>query len=310
MAIPPQEGSGVKAGDRPDAVLIAGPTASGKSGMALNLANRWGGEIVNVDSMQIYPVLDVLTARPPVDDLNRFPHHLYGCADPAAAWSVERWRLDAERVMADIRHRGAVPIFVGGTGLYFRALDDGLSRVPEISSEIRESVRNNLQTLGSEALHKQLKTLDEAGAFRLKPGDSHRIARALEVVLSTGKPLAHFQAELDSPPLTKGLNCERIVLFPPRLLLHERINARAEWMLDNGAIEEVEKLLALDLPASATLLKAIGVRQISEYLCGKIDRPTLVAQLQAATRQYAKRQCTWFRGQFGPEWRFLTEYQS
>ncbi|MEM9732689.1 MAG: tRNA (adenosine(37)-N6)-dimethylallyltransferase MiaA [Pseudomonadota bacterium] len=296
-------------GKRPDAVLIAGPTASGKSALALQAAQHWGGEIVNVDSMQIYPVLHVLTARPPQEDLACVPHHLYGYADPAQTWSTERWRLDAQGVMAEIKAKGAIPVLVGGTGLYFRALDEGLSRVPPIPETIREDVRHRLVRDGSEALHGELASLDRAGAQGLAPGDSHRIARALEVVLATGKPLAHFQNQVDSPPLTQGMKCHRIILEPPRPVLHERINTRSEWMLNNGAVEEVEELLKLHLPHTATIMRAIGVPQISDYLAQTIDRKLLLERLQAATRQYAKRQSTWFRGQFDARWQRLTFHQ-
>ncbi|MEL7274347.1 MAG: tRNA (adenosine(37)-N6)-dimethylallyltransferase MiaA [Pseudomonadota bacterium] len=309
MAVSLQNFKQLAGGVRPDAVLIAGPTASGKSALALEAAQHWGGEIVNVDSMQIYPVLHVLTARPPEEDLARVPHHLYGYADPAVAWSVERWRLDANRIMGEVKGRGAIPVLVGGTGLYFRALDEGLSRVPAIPAAIRDEVRQRLERHGSETLYAELAALDGQGAAALKPGDSHRIARAMEVVLATGQPLSHFQSQTDAPPLTDGLNCARFILEPPRPVLHERINARSAWMLDNGAVEDVEKLLRLNLPKTMTIMRAIGVPQIGDYLAQTIDRHTLLERLQAATRQYAKRQSTWFRGQFDARWQRLTFHQ-
>jgi tRNA dimethylallyltransferase len=287
---------------RPDAILIAGPTASGKSKLAIEEAERWGGEIVNTDSMQIYPILDVLTARPDPEDRARIPHHLYGTAAPEIAYSAARWLEDAGTIAQAIWARGSIPIFVGGTGLYFRVLDQGLANTPNIPEDIRVSIRNELKRSGSEKLHCQLAELDPEGAARLKPGDGHRIARALEVVTATNQPLSFYQNSPREDPLLAGKMARRLVLMPSRPALHTRINSRSEWMFDNGAVDEVAALLKLQLPADATVLKAIGVRQIGSFLHGEISLNQALEQVKAATRQYAKRQSTWFRGQLNQYW--------
>lgn len=289
---------------RPDAILIAGPTASGKSKLAVELALQWGGEIINTDSMQIYPVLDILTARPDKSDLKKVPHHLYGFAPLERPYSAALWLEQARQQTEDIRSRDAVPVFVGGTGLYFRAIEEGLARIPDIPDETRQLVRSRLTLEGSEALHRELTQLDPEGAARLKTGDSHRIARALEVVLATGKPLAHYQNQQGHPPVIAGNRVEKIVLMPKREVLHHRINLRTDWMLENGALDEARELLALKLPPHSTVLKAIGVRQLEKLLYGEFALNQAKEQIKAATRQYAKRQSTWFNGQFDAGWQF------
>ncbi|MEM9677542.1 MAG: tRNA (adenosine(37)-N6)-dimethylallyltransferase MiaA, partial [Pseudomonadota bacterium] len=201
--------------------------------------------------------------------------------------------------------QGKVPIFVGGTGLYFRALDHGLANTPEIEPNLRRSVRDDLIVRGSEVLHRRLQEHDPTGAEGLRPTDGQRIARALEVVLQTGKPLAHFQANSASLALLSGRRVERFVLMPERADLHARINKRARIMLENGALEEVKALLALDLPEGSTVLRAIGVSQLSSFLAGELSQNDALEALRAATRQYAKRQSTWFRGQLDDRWKVL-----
>lgn len=289
---------------RPDAILIAGPTASGKSKLAIDEALRWGGEIVNTDSMQVYPVLDVLTARPDADDLKKVPHHLYGFADPAAPYSVARWLDDAQSVAEEIWKRDRIPVFVGGTGLYFRGLQDGIAETPEIPANIRTEIRSELSQFGSEKLHQKLSSLDPVGAAKLRPGDGHRIARALEVILATGRSLSHYQNQPHSDAILAGKSARKIVIMPERALLHSRINQRADWMIENGAVEEVEALLKLNLPPQVTVLKAIGVSQLGSFLHGKLSLNEAKEQIKAATRQYAKRQSTWFNGQFDENWMF------
>ena len=291
---------------RPDAILIAGPTASGKTRHALELANQFDGEIVNADSMQVYPVLRVLTARPDDDELAQAPHHLYGHAAIEKPYSVARWIADVEGVLVDLKNRDKVPIFVGGTGLYFRALLEGLSPVPDIPEHIRNDVRASLIEEGSEALHLKLQQLDHEAAARLAPGDSHRIARALEVVLATGNPLSVHHAQDDGlGGILSGIASEKVILLPGKPILHERIHQRADLMMKFGAVEEVEKLLSLNLPSEATVLKAIGVKQISSFLEGNISFPQVLELLKTATRQYAKRQSTWFRNQFDDSWKII-----
>jgi len=282
--------------------LIAGPTASGKSQLAVDFAERLGGVIVNADSMQIYPVLRVLTARPSLADEARVCHQLYGHACLSEPYSVARWLEDVVPVLDRLLEAGQTPIFVGGTGLYFKALEEGLARVPEILPAIRADVRQSLDDAGSVALHARLQKHDPEGAARLRPSDGQRIARALEVVLSTGLPLATFQAATKANGLVSGMRLERIVLEPERPILHERINARTDRMFDEGAVEEVERLLDLNLPPEATVLRAIGVEQIGKLLRGEEDLSNTISRIKALTRQYAKRQSTWFRGQFGNAW--------
>ncbi|MEE9315054.1 MAG: tRNA (adenosine(37)-N6)-dimethylallyltransferase MiaA [Rhizobiaceae bacterium] len=289
---------------KPDAILIAGPTASGKSKLALELARRYGGEIVNTDSMQIYPVLRVLSARPDEVDMAQTPHHLYGYAPIEEPYSVARWLEDAKQKANELWKRDVVPIFVGGTGLYFKALEEGLAGTPDIPSQIRAEIRADLLRDGSEKLHGRLQKLDPKGAENLQPSDGHRIARALEVVVSTGNSLQFFQNQPVSQPLLSGKNCQRLVLMPERSLLHTRINSRTEQMMDEGAIDEVRALLALNLPIEATVLKAIGVPQLSDFILGKQALNESVEKIRAATRQYSKRQSTWFKGQFSDDWQF------
>ncbi len=289
---------------RPDIILIAGATASGKSKLALDLAERWGGEIINTDSMQIYPRLRVLTARPDAVDMAQIPHHLYGYAPIQEAYSVARWLEDVKKTVDGLYARGVVPIFVGGTGLYFKALEEGLAGTPEIPSKIREKIRGELILGGSQTLYDQLIELDPEGAKKLKHTEGQRIARALEVVVASGKPLQFFQDQPVPTPLLSGKNCQRTVLLPDRAVLHQRISERADLMIEQGAIEEVRGLLALELPEEATVLKAIGVRQIRDYILGKQNLKEAIMRVKAATRQYSKRQSTWFRGQFSSDWRF------
>ena len=291
--------------ERPDAILIAGPTASGKSKYALDLAERWYGEIVNTDSMQIYPVLDILTARPDAGDLKQVPHHLYGFASLDEPYSVARWLKDATSVAEEIWTAGKIPVFVGGTGLYFKGLDEGLTKIPEIPNAIRSDIRQRLICDGSEVLYEQLLALDAEGAAQLRPSDGQRIARALEVITATGQPLSLFQRAPMAPSFLAGKNVMRTILMPERDVLHDRINRRADWMLEDGALGEVERLLALNLPEEATVMKAIGVKQLRNYIYGEYSLNHAKTLIKAATRQYAKRQSTWFRGQFQKKWDFF-----
>jgi len=283
------------------ALLIAGPTASGKSALALKLARELGGEIVNADSMQVYGVLDRLTARPDAADLAEIPHHLYGHVPPTEIYSTGIWLDQVSEVIAGIRARGRLPVVVGGTGLYFRALTGGLSDMPPIPDDIRNELRARLETEGVEALHAELAELDPAMAERLRPADRQRILRALEVVRATGQSIAGFQGR-GSAKLVDPLSARCLVLEPERPVLHERINGRFASMMEEGAIDEVRALLKLDIPPQHPAMKAIGVRQIADYLAGRLSREQAIELASTATRQYAKRQMTWFRNQLGEEW--------
>lgn len=288
--------------------MIAGPTASGKSALALDLAREHGGEIVNADSMQVYGVLDRLTARPNPDDLGAVPHHLYGHVPPQTAYSTGLWIEQAGDAIADIRGRGALPIVVGGTGLYFRALTGGLSDMPSIPDVIRDTLRARLETDGIEPLYAELVKHDPGMAERLRPADRQRILRALEVVLATGRSIAQFQGR-GRPAIIDPSGARCIVLDLPRPLLHARINTRFAKMVDEGALEEVKKLIALDIPTQHPAMKAIGVSQLSEYLAGRLSLDEAVELARIATRQYAKRQMTWFRNQLDQHWDRVSHWE-
>lgn len=290
-------------------MLIAGPTASGKSALALALAARADGEIVNADSMQLYRELPVLSAAPTAADRVRVPHHLYGVASVREPFSVARWLDLAAGAIGEVRARGRLPIVTGGTGLYFRALLEGLSEVPAIDPGIRREVRGLVAAEGAEAAHRLLAREDPAMAARLRPGDSQRIARALEVARSTGRSLAEWQAADAAGPLAQDIAAgavARLVLMPPRDWLRARCDARFDVMLEAGALEEVAALPPHDpdLPA----LKALGIPQLRAALAGQLPLDEAVAAAKAATRQYAKRQATWFRNQCA-DWAMIEEQQ-
>lgn len=278
------------------AVLIAGPTASGKSALALDLAVRLGGTVINCDSMQVYRDLRVLTARPTPAEEARAPHRLYGHADAAVNHSAGMWVTDATAALAEARAAGRLPIFVGGTGLYFKALTRGLSAVPEIPPAIREAVRARLERDGPEALYRELARHDGAMAERLKPRDRVRIARALEVVEATGRSLADWHRE-GLPPLLPPGETVAVFLAPERGALYARIDARFEAMMEEGALAEVAALMARDLDPLLPAMKAHGVPALMRFLRGEITRAEATTIGQTDTRHYAKRQFTWFRHQ-------------
>jgi tRNA dimethylallyltransferase len=280
------------------AVLIAGPTASGKSALALELADRIGGTVINTDSMQVYRDLRVLTARPTPQEEARVPHRLYGHADAAVNYSAGMWVADAEAALVEARAAGRVPVFVGGTGLYFKALTRGLSAVPPIAPEIRDDIRARLERDGPEALHRELARRDPVMAERLKPRDRVRIARALEVVEATGRSLADWHGE-GLPPLLPPADTVAVFLAPERAALYARIDARFKAMLEHGALEEVAALAARGLDPLLPAMKAHGVPALIRYLSGAIGREEAIAMGQTDTRHYAKRQFTWFRHQLG-----------
>ncbi|MGI9354364.1 MAG: tRNA (adenosine(37)-N6)-dimethylallyltransferase MiaA [Rhizobiaceae bacterium] len=290
---------------KPDAILIAGPTASGKSQLALESARRVGGEIVNTDSMQIYDVLRALTARPSTEDEAVVSHHLYGFVSPLESFSVAKWLKLATTIADEIGARGNVPVFVGGTGLYFKALENGLADVPVIPEEIRAPIRQALLQDGSEALHRRLASVDAESAACLLPSDGQRVARALEVFEAAGKSLKSFQQDAKSIAYLNRRCVDKILLMPERAKLHKRINLRTTWMMEHGAVGEVRNLLAVDLPPDATVMQAIGVKPLDAYLSGRSSFEEALEKTRDATRQYAKRQSTWFRRQHGDEWRHI-----
>ncbi|MER9874383.1 MULTISPECIES: tRNA (adenosine(37)-N6)-dimethylallyltransferase MiaA [unclassified Mesorhizobium] len=287
-----------------NAILIAGPTASGKSAIALDLAERNGGVIVNTDSMQGYSVLDVLTARPGPAELARVPHFLYGHVDPSTAYSTGAWLRDVTKLMDDGTLSERPVIFVGGTGLYFRALTEGISEMPDIPKSIRDRWRYELQEQGAVRLHRILLREDSAAGMMLRPTDGQRIVRALEVLDASGRSILEWQAARGRPLIDRS-SARFFVIEPERAALVERIDARFDSMLDKGALDEVKQLSALGLDPDLPAMKAIGVRELQAALAGAISFPEAIERAKIATRQYAKRQTTWFRHQLGPEWRRL-----
>jgi tRNA dimethylallyltransferase len=282
---------------RPPLVVIAGPTASGKSALAFALAQQNGGVIVNADSAQIYCDLPLLSAAPTAEERGDPEHRLYGVLDGALPCSAADWAEMARQEIADIHANNRVPILVGGTGLYLRTLLDGIAPVPPIDPDIRRRVRE----APVEENRAKLETLDPEAAAKLKPGDTTRISRALEVVLSTGRPLAQWQKERENG-IAGEVELQPIILLPPRDWLYARCDKRFAKMIEQGAVEEVEALLGRNLDPVLPVMRAIGVREISAYLCGEMTVDEAIAAGQQATRRYAKRQYTWLAHQPPPEW--------
>ncbi|PWR24302.1 tRNA (adenosine(37)-N6)-dimethylallyltransferase MiaA [Zavarzinia aquatilis] len=276
-------------------VLIAGPTASGKSGLALALAARLGGVIVNADSMQVYDGLHILTARPAPADEAKVPHRLYGVLPPTEACSAARWQALATAEIAAIHGEGRPAIVVGGTGLYFHALVNGLSDIPAIDPGIRAGLVARLAREGAPALHAELAGVDADLAARLKPGDSQRILRGLEVHQGTGRPLSSWQARAPEAAADLG-DLHRLVVAPPRPLLLGRIRQRLEAMAQSGAIAEARAFAARDLDPLLPAAKAIGLRPFAAHAAGQLSLDEAIGQADIETRQYAKRQMTWARG--------------
>lgn len=278
------------------AVLIAGPTASGKSAMALELAEQFGGVIVNADSIQVYRDLRVITARPAPEEERRAMHRLYGFVDAAENYSVGRWCRDVEETLKEAVSQGRMPILVGGTGLYFKALTTGLAAVPPIPADIRAEVRSRLQREGPPALHTELARLDPATAQRVTINDRSRISRALEVVLATGRPLSDWHIE-GLPPMIDSKRAAKVFISCERKELVHRIERRFAAMLKSGALEEVRRLAARGLDPSLPAMKAHGVPWLIRHLDGEVSLEEAVAGAVMDTRRYAKRQLTWFRNQ-------------
>ncbi|HEY0105385.1 MAG TPA: tRNA (adenosine(37)-N6)-dimethylallyltransferase MiaA [Rhizomicrobium sp.] len=284
-----------------DAVLIAGPTASGKSHAALELAQAIGGVIVNADSMQVYREPRILTARPSETDMARVPHLLYGHVPAREPYSTGRYQSDAGHALAEVRAAGRMPIFVGGTGLYFRALIEGLSDMPNVPAGVRDAARARLDAIGNDAFHAELAARDPQMAAQLHPGDGQRMLRAYEVFEASGKSLAFWQRN-EGRPVLDGLRLARFVVDVPRAALRARIEDRFRAMLAVGAMAEALALADLDpaLPAA----RIIGRRELLAWHDGALGEADAVERAVIASRQYAKRQDTWFRNQF-PDWRRL-----
>jgi tRNA dimethylallyltransferase len=287
---------------RPDAILIAGPTASGKSALALALAEKVGGIVINADSMQVYRDLRIITARPTPQEEARLPHRLYGHVDAAENYSVGRWLTDAQIALGEARAAGRLAIVTGGTGLYFKALTQGLSAVPPIPAEVRTAVRARLEADGAPALHAELSRRDAAAAQRIRVADGVRIARALEVIEATGRSLIDWHRD-GMKPMIAAQRTTGIFLDVPRDELYRRIDRRFDAMVAAGALEEVRALAARGLDPLLPAMKAHGVPWLRRHLEGDISLAEAVEQSKRDTRHYAKRQATWFRHQL-PDWKW------
>ena len=282
-------------------MLIAGPTASGKSALALAVARGVGGTIVNADSMQVYRDLRVITARPTPDEEAQVPHRLYGHVDASENYSVGRWLADVRPALAAIRREGCVPILVGGTGLYFKALTQGLSAIPPTPPEIRDRIRARLEREGPAPLHAELLARDPASVVR--PNDRARIARALEVLEATGRTIADWHRD-GLPPLIDGKDAVKVFLAPERDTLRQRIDRRFDMMLSAGALEEVRALGSRKLDPLLPAMKAHGVPWLIRHLAGEISLAEAAEGAKHDTRRYTKRQFTWARHQL-PDWTWI-----
>jgi tRNA dimethylallyltransferase len=281
-------------------VLIAGPTASGKSAMALRLSRERGGVIVNTDALQVYDVLRQITARPGEGDISEAPHRLYGEVSPAVRFSTGDWARAAEAIIAE--QIDAPLIFVGGTGLYFESLVSGFADIPQVPAEAVAAAEAEIAGLDREGRERLIRERDPVMAERLATADPQRVARALAVLSATGRSLASFQDAAQSG-LLEGFALERYILNPDREVLRERIARRFEAMFDEGAVEEVRALLAMELDPGLPAMKAIGVPEIAAMLRGEMTEAEAIERAVIATRQYAKRQRTWFRGRMADwEW--------
>ncbi|HEX4847220.1 MAG TPA: tRNA (adenosine(37)-N6)-dimethylallyltransferase MiaA [Novosphingobium sp.] len=293
---------------KPPLALIAGPTASGKSDVAVQLALALAkqgreGVVINADSAQVYADLAVLSARPAPAEMHGVEHRLFGEWDGAEACSAADWAARARDVIAEVHARGGVPILVGGTGLYLRTLLDGIAPVPPIDPAVREAVR----ALPVSEAYAALLAEDPERAARLAPGDSTRVARALEVVRSTGRPLADWQADRVGG-IGDAVTLHARVLLPPRDWLYERCDRRFAQMLEGGALDEVARLVARQLDPDLPVMRAIGVPALAALLAGTLSREEAAARGAQATRHYAKRQYTWFRNQPPPEWQRIESF--
>ena len=278
------------------AFLIAGPTASGKSALAIRLAKARNGLVINADSMQVYAPLRVLTARPTPEEEAEVPHALFGHVAPQVHYSVAAWLADAARCLAACRAQGRMPIFVGGTGLYFRALLDGLSEIPPIPADIRARVRDLAHVLSPHDLHAHLAARDPEAASSLRPTDPQRMCRALEVYEATGRSIRSFQGPR-AGALLDFTACRAVFLAPDRALLRARIDARFDTMMAEGALEEVQALAALGLDPALPVMRAHGVPSLLAALRGDMTMDEAILKGKADTRHYARRQHTWFRHQ-------------
>ena len=279
----------------PLVTLIAGPTASGKSALALKMARKTGAVIINADSQQLYADLRILTARPSPEDEAQAEHRLYGVADAAEAWSVGKWSRAALAILAELRAENRPAILVGGTGLYFTALTRGLADIPPVASAVRDQVEADFLVQGEALFRTRLAEIDPAAAQAIEAGDRQRLVRAMSVHAATGRPLTAWKSQ--TQPLLAPESWTGLVIEPDRQVLYADCDRRADLMVENGALDEVRRLVARDLSPALPAMKAVGVRELAACVSGALDREAAVAALKQATRNYAKRQLTWFRNQ-------------
>ncbi len=287
---------------KPAAVFIMGPTASGKTDLAIELVKHYPFEIISVDSALVYKEMDIGTAKPTPEELEMAPHRLIDFLDPSQAYSTARFRTDALTAMADIHSRDKIPLLVGGTMLYHRSLLYGLSELPKADESVRSQIEAEAKLKGADFMHQKLKAVDPLAANKIHPNDPQRVQRALEVYQISGKSMTQLQKENQA----EALDCEvyKIIVAPEsRELLRERIAARFNNMINEGFIEEVEKLFARgDLDLSMPSIRAVGYRQVWEYLEGKTDKKQMIERGITITRQFAKRQMTWLRREEDALW--------
>ncbi|HEY0722059.1 MAG TPA: tRNA (adenosine(37)-N6)-dimethylallyltransferase MiaA [Gammaproteobacteria bacterium] len=286
----------------PTAIFLMGPTASGKTDLAIALREQLPCELISVDSAMIYRGMDIGTAKPDAETLRRAPHRLIDILDPAESYSAARFRADALREMAAITNSGRIPLLVGGTMLYFRALEYGLSELPAKNEEVRARLLEEAHELGWEAMHRRLREVDPVSAVRIHPNDPQRLLRALEVFVISGEPMSRLWEQEESERLPYRV--VKLALAPgERPLLHERIADRFRQMVRGGLVEEVERLRARgDLHPELPSIRCVGYRQVWRYLEGEWDHDTMVERGISATRQFAKRQFTWLRSERNVEW--------
>lgn len=283
-------------------VAVVGPTASGKSGLALHLAERFNGEIVNCDSLQIYRCFDIGTAKTPPAERRGIPHHLLDIIEPQETFTAGEYARQARAVLKDLRARGKVPVLAGGTGFYLRALLEGLFPGPARDEQLRERLRLRARHRGSQYLHRMLRRLDRESAARIHANDTPKLIRALEVCLRARRPMSELFRETKGAGRLEGFRPIKIGLDPPRRLLYERINRRAETMFRAGLIEEVQAILARGVPPTAKPFQSHGYREALEVLAGRLTVEQAIATTQLRGRRYAKRQMTWFRREKDLHW--------
>ena len=284
-------------------VFIAGPTASGKSAWAIELAKTFNGEIINADAMQVYEDLHILSARPTISEMQGVPHHLFGHIPGNIRYSTGQWLREVQPLILDCLAREVVPILVGGTGLYFKALLEGLAKVPAISQDVFENVKTILENEGIASLREEALRIDLRATQRILGDDPQRLSRIVSVYRETGRPLSEWQSE--TRPIIPKQFCQCAVLIPDRSVLYERINARFENMITSGGVNEAKSVFAKNYDNSLPIMKAIGVRQLKGYFTGDANLDDSIALASRDTRRFAKRQLTWFRGQ-ARNWQEIT----